>query len=73
MKKHLTKVLALAMAAAMMLSACGSSKPAETPSTPADPSAPSPSTPAAPSAPAASSEKEEIKNLVLGKLSSREL
>ena len=73
MKKNLSKVLAMALAAAMMLSACGNSAPAETPSTPAEPSAPSTSTPAAPSAPAASSEKEEIKNLVLGKLSSREL
>ena len=72
MKKHLTKVLALAMAAAMMLSACGSSKPAETPSTPATPSAPSTSAPAAPSTPAAPA-KEEITDLVLGKLASAEL
>ena len=71
MKKNLTKVLALAMAAAMMLSACGSSKPAETPSTPADPSAPATSTPVAPAAPEASA--EEITDLVLGKLASAEL
>ena len=71
MKKNLTKVLALAMAAAMMLSACGSSKPAETPSTPADPSAPSTSTPATPAAPEASA--DEITDLVLGKLASAEL
>ncbi len=62
MKKNLTKVLALAMAAAMMLSACGNSAPAETPSTPSTPSAPSTSTPAAPSAPAESS-KDEITDL----------
>ena len=71
MKKNLSKVLAMAMAAAMMLSACGSSAPAETPSTPADPSAPSTSTPATPAAPEASA--DEITDLVLGKLASAEL
>ena len=71
MKKNLSKVLAMAMAAAMMLSACGSSAPAETPSTPADPSAPSTSTPATPDAPEASA--DEITDLVLGKLASAEL
>ena len=72
MKKHLTKVLALAMAAAMMLSACGNSAPAETPSTPADPSAPATSTPAAPATPAEPA-KNEITDLVLGRIASREL
>ncbi len=70
MNKKLIKVLALAMAATMALSACGSSAPAETPAAPATPapSAPAaPSTPApAPSTPAAPVEEDKtIKDLVL--------
>ena len=72
MRKNLTKVLALAMAASMMLSACGNSAPAETPSTPANPSAPATSTPATPAAPVVE-EKDQITDLVLGKLASAEL
>ena len=70
MRKNLTKVLAMAMAASMMLSACGNSAPAETPSTtPADPSTPAATTPAAP----AVESKDAVKDLVLGKLASAEL
>ena len=54
---NLSRVMALALAAAMMLSACGASAPAETPAAPSTPAAPTtpaaPATPAAPSAPAA--------------------
>ncbi len=73
MNKKLTKVLALAMTAAMMLSACSSApaeKPAETPSTPAAPSAPA-ETPAAPAE--TPEEPTEITDLVLARVSSREL
>ncbi len=70
MRKNLTKVLALAMSAAMLLSACGNSAPAETPSTtPAEPSTPATTTPAAPVV----EEKDQITDLVLGKLASAEL
>ncbi len=73
MRKNLSKVLAMALAAAMMLSACGNSAPAETPSTPSTtPSAPSTSTPATPAAPVEPS-KDEITDLVLGKLASSEI
>ena len=70
MRKNLTKVLAMAMAASMMLSACGNSAPAETPSTtPSDSSTPAATTPATP----AVDEKDQISDLVLGKLASAEL
>ncbi len=71
MNKNFTKVLALAMAASVALSACGSSAPAETPAAPSTPSAPAttpaaPSTPAAPATPAAPVEEDKsIKDLVL--------
>lgn len=59
MNNSAKKVLALAMAASMMLSACGSAQaPAETPAAPSAPEAST--TPAAPSTPAAP-EKSEIK------------
>ena len=50
MSKKMTKVMAMALAAAMTLSACGSTAPAEKPAeTPAAPAAPAaPATPAAP-------------------------
>ncbi len=75
MSKKLTKVLALALAAAMTLSACGSTQaPAETPAAPSTPEAttpatPAPSTPAAPEAPKA----EPITDLVIGRLATREM
>ena len=71
MKKTFLKVVALMMAATMMLTACGTTteKPAETPSTPA-----APSTPDAPSAPVETpKEVEEIKDLVIARLATREL
>ncbi len=75
MNQKLTKVLALAMAASMALSACGSSAPAETPAAPSAPSTSTtpaaPSTPAAPTTPAApeatAPEVEPITDLVLAK------
>lgn len=73
MSKKLTKVLALALAAAMTLSACGSTQaPAETPAAPSTPEATTPATPATPSTPAAP-EAEPITDLVIGRLATREL
>ncbi|MBQ9970357.1 MAG: hypothetical protein IJP15_07660 [Oscillospiraceae bacterium] len=72
MSKKLTKVLALALAAAMTLSACGSTQaPAETPAAPSTPEATTPATPA-PSTPAAP-EAEPITDLVIGRLATREI
>ncbi|MBQ8599284.1 MAG: hypothetical protein IJ411_04125 [Oscillospiraceae bacterium] len=70
MKKHLTKVLALAMAASMLLAACGnSSTPAQSGS---ETTTTTPSTSETTTAPSTSS-GEEITDLVLGKLASAEL
>ena len=65
------RLLALAMAAAMTMSACGTTtteKPSETPSTPSTPSAGT-ETPAAP----VEEDKYQIKDLVLGRVATREL
>ncbi len=74
MNKKMTKVLALAMAAAMTLAAC-SSAPAEKPAESTTPSTPAaPSTPATPAAPAESKDEvKEITDIVLARVSSREL
>ncbi len=75
MNKKFTKAMALALAAAMTLAACSSApeeKPAETPSTPAAPSTPAETTPTTPAAPA-EDEVKEITDLVLARVSSREL
>ena len=71
MNNNMKKIMALALAAAMTLSACGTAtkpaeKPAETPATP--------STPAAPvETPAADDGVEPIKDLVLARVATREL
>ena len=71
MNNNMKKIMALALAAAMTLSACGTAtkpaeKPAETPATP--------STPAAPvETPAADDAVEPIKDLVLARVATREL
>ena len=70
MKANSKRALALILAATMSLSACGNTaveeKPAETPSTPAE------TTPAAPAAPA-ETKGEEITDLYLSRLATREL
>ena len=70
MKANSKRALALILAAAMSLSACGNTaveeKPAETPSTPAE------TNPAAPAAPA-ETKGEEITDLYLSRLATREL
>ena len=74
MNNGMKKVLALALVAAMTLSACGSTteKPSagtETPSTPSTPSAGTET----PAAPEANEDKYQIKDLVLAKTATREL
>jgi len=73
MNKKMSKVLAMALAASMMLAACGESAAPSTPSTPETPS--TPSTPAAPTTPAEPTGREvdEIEDLVLAKLATSEL
>ncbi len=77
MSKKLTKVLALALAAAMTLSACGSTTqaPAETPATPSAPSTTTPAAPSAPATPAApeAPKAEPITDLVIGRIATREM
>ncbi len=77
MSKAMKKGLALALVAAMALSACSSAVEQKSAEPPAAPSTPSTSTPAAPETPAAPAEQKEdkyqIKELVLGKLASNEL
>ena len=73
MSKKMTKVMAMALAAAMTLSACGSTAPAEKPAeTPAAPSTSAPAAPATPAAPEAP-KAEPITDLVIGRLATREL
>ena len=74
MNNGMKKVLALALVAAMTLSACGSttetpSAGTETPSTPSTPSAGTET----PAAPEANEDKYQIKDLVLAKTATREL
>ena len=76
MSKKMTKVMAMALAAAMTLSACGSTAPAEKPAeTPAAPSTSAPAAPATPAAPAApeAPKAEPITDLVIGRLATREM
>ncbi len=70
-----TRLLALAMAATMVLSACSTAAEPKKEEAPAEPSAPA-TTPAAPSAPAEAEKPEDkyqIKDLVIGRVSTREL
>ena len=81
MNKGMTKAMALAMAAALTMTACGSSNTTgDNTSTPSTPSAPSttPSTPSTPSTPAApsqsaDSDKYQIDDLVFARNATREL
>lgn len=75
MNKKTNRTLALALVASMMLSACGNSAPAETPSNPEAPSSPN-TTPTAPvetSVAESNVDKYPIKDLVIARNATREL